>query len=326
MHGCTRPETVGGAVRAITAPLYPDPAPGFFVYHDGGITYLPGADVEPRPLSEAGDLPTVRSVAACSGPRGRKLAALVVGGRAADSPNTPSAEPPPWVTGAELRLAWTQDRVLSLSAPALEGEASPWRVKAGRFAGEDANVLVFVYTQARFDDVVRRRPWIYRVVADNDGPPHLDPRWRGSSFSHPFRDATFCDLTGTGEGEIAALEVDRDGGRLLTAYHFEGFGVEGLAPSVKLPEVEDRLEAADWVGERQQELVVRCADGRFVFYQLDAEADELREVLSVDGPPDVLGWLVTDKHSGEPGDILCVLPDGETWATDSWQFDPRLMH
>jgi len=167
--------------------------------------------------------------------------------------------------------------------------------------------------------VTRRRPWIYHVVVGDDGLPHLDPRWRGTSFARPFRDATFGDFTGAGSGEIAALEVTEDGGRTLTAYRFEGFGLEGMAESAELPAIGDHLEAAHWVGGKADELVVRTTDGRFLFFGLDAAAGELREVRAIDGPSAILGWTITSASGGEPGELVCVLANGEVWRTDSWQ-------
>jgi len=125
------------------------------------------------------------------------------------------------------------------------------------------------------------------------------------------------DFSGTGEGEIAALEVTEDDGRTLTAYRFEGFGLEGMAESVALPAVGDRLEAAHWVGGNADELVVRTTTGRFLFFGLGA--GELRRVLAIDGPGAVLGWTITSASGGEPGELVCVLPNGEVWRTDSWQ-------
>ncbi|MGC9319776.1 MAG: hypothetical protein ACP5KN_17215 [Armatimonadota bacterium] len=318
------PVTTDGAITAIChCPDLSDEwaVTSLVAFHEGGAECVDTLSAEQRPMEVPPQLPVVRSAETLWLYSGLGVLVLLTGGTT-DTVAAAEAEPPPWLSDGEVRLGWIEDGTLFLGEPELEAGSNPYRVRVGYLAGE-LNVLVFVYTRAPFDDVIRRRPWIYRVVEDDGGLPHLDPRWRGTSFSHPFRDATLCDLTGEEEGEIAALEVDRDGGRLLTAYRFEGFGLEGLAPSVKLPDVEDRLEAADWAGEREQELVVRCPDGRFLFYRLDAEAGELRQVLSVDGPRDVLGWVVTDQHGGEPGDIVCVLPDGQTWSADSWQFGPR---
>jgi len=319
------PVRTEGRVRAICPSPFIEVALGFAIFHDKGVHlagWIPGTN---GPLKVGGDMPLVRA-AVRAWPDGLDfpLAALIAGGRPQPHglPGRGDAEPPPWLLGGQLRLAWLDEERLVIGETELPADVNPWRVRAARFAGEE-NLLVFVYNRAPFDDVARRRPWVYRVVEGEDGLPHLEARWRGTSFAHPFRAATFCDLSGSGEGEIAALEVAEDGGRMLTAYRFEGFGLEGIAPSVKLPAVEDRLEAADWVGGREQELVVRCTNGRFVFFQLDSEAEELSEALTVEGPREVLGWVVTDQHGGEPGDILCVLRDGETWWADSWQFDPR---
>ncbi|MFO8080410.1 MAG: hypothetical protein R6V07_08900 [Armatimonadota bacterium] len=255
--------------------------------------------------------PDVRNAAALGSTR---LALIVGGDTTGDAPGEP-AEPPPWLMGAEIRLGRIEDDQLRVGPSELPHTINPWRIQHGRFAGEDDNLLVFVYTRAPFDEVMRRRPWIYRVTEGDDGLPHLDPRWRGTSFAHPFRDATFGDFTGEGEGEIAALEVTEDGGRMITAYHFQGFGLEGLAPSARVPPVEDRLQAARRGESEADELVVRALDGRFLFYELDAGRGELRETLAVDGPETVLGWIVTGGTPAGSGELACVLPDGDIWRT-----------
>ncbi len=306
---------IGAPVRCLTAA----PDEGFLVFSRGTLTHLrPEPDGIWSCAASQSIYHEVRS-AVLLGDR----VAIIAGGRPQPPDRAPnpgaSAEPRPWLLGGEVRPARFEDDRLIVGEREEPSGEHPYRIRAGIFAGEP-NLLVFVYNRAPFDEVMRRRPWIYRLVEGADGRPHLEPRWRGTGFAHPFRDAGFGDLTGAGVGEIAALEVDRDGGRLLTAYHFEGFGLEGLAPSVKLPEVEDRLEAADWIGDEAQELVVRTTDGAFVFYGLDAAAETLAEVLRVDGPREVLGWLITDRHGGEPGNLLCLLPDGGTWRADSWAY------
>ena len=154
------------------------------------------------------------------------------------------------------------------------------------------------------------------VATGDDGLPHLQARWRGSSFSHPFMDATFGDFTGSGEGEIAALEMANDGGRLLTAYHFEGFGLEGLAPSVELPEVDDWLAAADLVGDEREELIVYMAGGdgpfsaldsgpRFVAYALTSDDDpKLMPVASASAMADLLSWVPIPRTPTRSGSVV----------------------
>jgi len=174
-----------------------------------------------------------------------------------------------------------------------------------------------VYNEAPFDEVMRRRPWIYRVVEGEDGLPHLDPRWRGTSFAHPFRDATFCDLTGTGEGEIAALEVAEDGGWMLTAYRFEGFGLEGMAPSLELPEVEDRIEAVHLDRNATDELLVHATGRppRFIFYGLRGPEPVLLEVAQARAPQNLLGWVPLREEAGR-FEIFCLLRDGSTQVVE----------
>ena len=291
---------------------------GFLIFHERGVHYT-GTSLGPGPQKSAGGplavdgtLPTVRAAVSATPPEGSTgdVVALITGGESPPHLSSAEAESPPWITSAEVRLAYMQGERLVVGAPEPPAGTNPWRLRAGKFAGEQDNLLVCTYTDAPFDEVIRRRPWIYRITEGDDGLPHLDPRWRGTSFAHPFHDATFGDFTGTGEGEIAALEVGRDGGRMLTAYRFEGFGLEGLAPSIELPDVGDRLDTVQWSGGHEDELVLRATDGRFFFYQLDEAQGKLREVAAVTGPETLLGWVVT---SGETGGLVCVQPDGEIW-------------
>jgi hypothetical protein len=235
---------------------------------------------------------------------GGTMALLTGGSRSEATPE--NAEPPPWILGGQIRPARLEEGRLVVGDAKPGADANPYRIKTGRFAGEDDNLLVLVYTRAPFDDVMRRRPWIYRLIEGDDGPPRLEPRWRGTSFAHPFRDAVFGDFTGEGRGEIAALEVARDGGRLLTLYHFEGFGLEGLARSVTLPPVEDRIEAIDADGDGRDEAIIRRRDGRFIRFELERGTEELREPPAIDGPPDVRTWTIV-RSSGE---LVCVLSGG----------------
>lgn len=237
--------------------------------------------------------------------------ALLTAGDTSAGPGEPPAEPAPWLRGGLIRLAWLEGDRLVVGGPELDAEVNAYRLKAGRFGGEDENLLVFVYTRAPFDEVRRPRPWIYRVIEGEDGVPHLEPRWRGTSFSRPFRDATFGDFTGEGEGDVAALEIARDGGRLLTAYRFKGFGLEGLAPSIELSEVEDRLEVIPRDG-RGDELIARATDGRFLLFALDTEDEMLREVRVIEGPGEVRGWMIAPTDRDTAG-LFCVLPGGATW-------------
>ena len=53
----------------------------------------------------------------------------------------------------------------------------------------------------------------------------------GSRLSRPFEDFWLLDLDADGRSELLALERERAGGVLLTAYRWSGFGFEGLAES-----------------------------------------------------------------------------------------------
>ncbi len=242
------------------------------------------------------------------------LMALICGGEVQPSPRQTDAEdePVPWLMNAEVRLARVEEGRLVLGEAEVPAELNPWRIKSGRFAGEE-NLLVFVYKRSPFDPIARRRPFVYRVIGGEDGRIHLQPRWRGTSFSHPFVDADFGDFTGEGRGEIAALEVGRDGGRLLTAYRFKGFGLEGLAPTVRLPEVEDWLAGADVCGDERDELLVRAGGGEpaFAAYGLTNDKEpQLVELARAVAPERTLGWVALERDGEPTGRVACLTSDG----------------
>jgi hypothetical protein len=291
---------------------------GFLVFSDqwtSHITGVPGvwSTLSTRPPAE-------RVRAAVAVPSGAII--LITGGETQPPPRQTDAadEPLPWLMGGEARVATIADGRVLGGDPDVQPDWNPWRLKAGRFAGEDA-VLVFVYKRTPFDAVARQRPFIYRVTTGDDGLPHLQARWRGTSFSHPFVDATFGDFTGSGAGEIAALEAAEGGGRLLTAYHFEGFGLEGLAPSVELPEVDDWLAAADLVGDEREELIVYVVGGegpfaaldsgpRFVAYGLTGGPEtKLMPVASATAMADLLSWVPVARTPVRSGSIMYLSRD-----------------
>ncbi len=297
---------IGDVVRCMA----PAPDKGFLVFCRRTLIHLRYRD---RTWSCADFTPIHRQVRVAV-PVGPSLA-TITGGRPQPLGQMArdGTETPPWLLGGEVRMAWFDGGEFVIGAAELPAETNAWRIRAGRFAGEE-NLLIFVYNQAPFDAVTRRRPWIYRVMEGNDGLPHLEPRWRGTSFAHPFRDATFCDLTGSGEGEIAALEVARDGGRMLTAYHFEGFGLEGIAPSVKLPEVEDRVEAVYRRRGGRAELLVHATGTApaFLFYCLSRGGEpRLVQTARVAAPENLPGWL-PGSADDRALQIFCLLPDGST--------------
>ena len=296
--------TAGERVSAICAL----PESGFVVFGEG-----PPVLLERSPDGwGARTLPTMpqRVRAAATDPSGALV--LITGGQTQPIPDQTDTgdEPTPWLMGAEARVATAGEQGLAVGEADVQSDWNPWRIKTGHFAGED-NALVFVYKRTPFDPVARTRPFVYSIVGDG-GAVRLQARWRGTSFSHPFVDADFGDFTGSGEGEIAALEVAADGGRLLTAYHFEGFGLEGLAPTIEMPPVDDRLMAADVCGDGRDEIIVRVQEPepRFVAYGLTAEDEpRLEEVASAPGVAGVQAWLPLARAEGEDGAVVHVGPD-----------------
>ncbi len=308
-----RPPVRGAGWVSVITPLY-DELTVFGL--EGGVSIW--GTGEPRWGTRRLDGAPYRVRAAADAPQAQpgELLALICGGEAQPLPRETDSpdEPVPWVMGATLKLATYDFRHASLRVGKVElgPELNPWRVKFGRFAGED-NLLVFVYQRSPFDRVARRRPFIYRLIEGEDRLPHLQPRWRGTSFSHPFVDATFGDFTGEGEGDIAALEVGRKGGRLLTAYRFQGFGLEGLAETLELPEVEDTLVAADVCGDGRDELLVHAGGEvlAFIAYGLGTgEPPELVEVARAPAPAAVLAWVALPRGEAAPARIACLTAEG----------------
>jgi len=254
--------------------------------------------------------------AAASDPSGSL--AIITGGVLRNHPERASdeAEPAPWVLGAEGRMAGVGENGLTVGEVDVQADWSPWRVKTGHFAGED-DALVFVYKSTPFDPIVRPRPFVYSIVGD---PPRLKARWRGTSFSHPFVDATFGDFTGSGEGEIAALEVGENSERLLTAYHFEGFGLAGLAPTIELGAVSDKLIAADVCGDGRHELIVESPgpERGFIAYGLtDGPEPRLERVAIAPLTTDTDAWCLLARDNGQLAQVAYL--DGRKLQTTRFQ-------
>ncbi len=311
-----------GGTRVFTAhswvaALVPAPhAEGFLVLGDGDATLLQRAGSGFAPISLG--RPPSRIRAAITDPSGAVV--LILGGQTQPQPRAANRadEPLPWLMRGRVVVAWAEHTGLRCAPEDVPAQWNPFRLKAGRFAGED-NVLVAVYKRSPFDAVARWRPFIFRVTHPAGSPPRLQPRWRGSAFSHPFVDATFGDFTGSGEGEIAALEVAADGGRLLTAYHFEGFGLEGLAPTIALPEVDDYLLAADVCADSRAELVVlsRGDSPTFLAFGLTrGEPPELVQIARAPAPTEVIAWTAA------LGGVVCIGRDGKLHQV-RWQATVR---
>lgn len=275
----------------------------------------------------------VRAACPIVSPSRDHLLALICGGQTqpASGQNEAAGEPTPWLMNGEVLLATLANERLLLGEAELPGDLNAWRIKSGRFAGEQ-NLLVCVYTRSPFDPIARRRPFVYRVEEDADGVVHLEPRWRGTSFSHPFVDADFGDFSGAAEGEIAALELGSDEGRLLTAYRFEGFGLEGLAPTVELgdpegrPDVEDLLAAADVVGDDRDELLVhaRGGEGGFAAYGLtDDEQPQIVELARAPAPERTIAWVPLERSGRRTGQVACLKRDGAIELMDLQETRPE---
>jgi hypothetical protein len=140
--------------------------------------------------------------------------------------------------GARVALMWPYDGGIW---EGFDRSLNPCMVAGGRFAGGNV-LLVGARKTTLFDPVERERPFIYTIRADQKG---LRKRWLGTSLSRPFIAATFANLDGAGEDELCALERTHTGGWSVSAYVWEGFGVEGLGCSPELPPSDAPPELTD---------------------------------------------------------------------------------
>lgn len=109
----------------------------------------------------------------------------------------------------------------------LEEGFLPWQVTSGDVDGDGrVEVGVGVFRKTRFDPEPGNRPYIYTWSGGD-----LSVKWLGSRLSRPFEDFWLLDLDADGRSELLALEREKAGGVLLTAYRWSGFGFEGLAES-----------------------------------------------------------------------------------------------
>jgi hypothetical protein len=124
--------------------------------------------------------------------------------------------------GATVRL-WRPLLCGGWSETVVPAKHHPFRLRLGRTAQNSPLVLVGVRKTAVFDPHLRARPFIYTYSARRFA---LTPRWQGTSFAWPHRDAVF-----SGPEKVWALEELLTGGQRITAYHWIGYGVEGTAVS-----------------------------------------------------------------------------------------------
>jgi len=103
----------------------------------------------------------------------------------------------------------------------------PWKVQTADVDGDgDIEVSVGVFKTTRFDPEYKKRPFLYNW--DQDG---ISPKWLGSRLSREFEDYIFADVDGDGSDDILSVELLPDGGKVINAYRWKGFGFIGLGES-----------------------------------------------------------------------------------------------
>lgn len=103
----------------------------------------------------------------------------------------------------------------------------PWKVQTADIDGDGERELsIGVYTTARSDPSMNKRPFLFRVTDRG-----LHPIWLGTRLSKPFEDYGFSDMNDDGRDELVAIEYLADGRKVLAVYGWKGFGFEGLCQS-----------------------------------------------------------------------------------------------
>lgn len=127
----------------------------------------------------------------------------------------------------------------------------PWKVQAADIDGDgEWELSIGVYTAARSDPEMNKRPFIFRLTDKG-----LHPVWLGTRLSKPFEDYVFTDLDGDGRDELLAIEYLVDGRKVLNLYGWKGFGFEGLFQSQGFEDIRE-LKAGYPDGAKASALVV----------------------------------------------------------------------
>lgn len=129
-------------------------------------------------------------------------------------------------------------------------DMKPWKVQTADIDGDGERELsIGVYTKARSDQEMRKRPFLFRLTERG-----LHPVWLGTRLSKPFEDYVFSDLDGDGRDELIAIEYLADGRQVLNAYRWKGFGFQGLCQSQDFQDIRG-LQAGSPDGARPSALV-----------------------------------------------------------------------
>lgn len=112
---------------------------------------------------------------------------------------------------------------------------NPWKIVIGDVDGDEIDdISIGVYKESPLHPVMAKRPFIYSY---NEG--NLEPKWRGSRLSKPFTDYTLYDVDGDGIDEIIAIEMLKDGRKVINTYKWKGFGFEGFLQSQSFQDIMD---------------------------------------------------------------------------------------
>ncbi|MDO4770647.1 nuclear receptor-binding factor 2 [Porphyromonas sp.] len=107
---------------------------------------------------------------------------------------------------------------------------------------ETPEIVVGVIKATRFDSIVRKRLFIYRIA---DGT-YIRPLWLGSRVSQPLED--FAVDRSCHPAHIRTIEKERSGAYLVAEYKWRGFGlrfVRYLAREQALKDADDLLHKRD---------------------------------------------------------------------------------
>jgi len=136
----------------------------------------------------------------------------------------------------------------------------------------------------------------------------VEPRWLGSRLTRPYLDATHAPVRTRDDTTMVAIEITRDGGHGLSAYHPIGFGYEGEWHTESLPGLQ-RVAAYGPVIT----CWFRATDGAWRVQRILPDGDAYRLVSIPMAPPAPESLCLLDTHhlSGWWGDAwhVVTLPD-----------------
>lgn len=101
-------------------------------------------------------------------------------------------------------------------------EYKPWKIVVGDIDGDKIDeISIGVYKTSPLHLVMAKRPFIYSFKNNK-----LEPKWKGSRLSKPFKDYLFFDIDKDGIDEIVAIEILKNEKNTINTYKWKGFGFE----------------------------------------------------------------------------------------------------